>query len=147
MSECRIRAAGRADLAAVLALYVAGGLDRDTLGPAEAEALFERIGRYPDYHLYVAEQAGTLVGSFALLIMDNLAHLGAPSAIIEDFVVAPGARRRGVGRAMIAHALERARQRRCYKLMLSSAAQRDEAHAFYAALGFERHGTSWLIRP
>jgi len=147
MNDCRIRPAGREDLAKVLALYVAGGLDRDTLEPAEAEAVFARIVSYPDYHVFVAELGGAVVGSFALLIMDNLAHRGAPSAIIEDFVVAPGARRRGVGRAMIGHALERCRLRRCYKLMLSSAAHRDEAHAFYAALGFERHGTSWLMRP
>ena len=51
--------------------------------------MLERFADYPDYTLYVAEQAGDVVGSFALLVMDNLGHLGAPSAIVEDVVVAP----------------------------------------------------------
>ena len=42
-------------------------------------------------------------------------------------------------------ALARARDKRCYKLVLSSNARRERAHAFYEALGFERHGYSFRI--
>ena len=38
----------------------------------------------------MAELNGEIVGTFALLIMDNLAHLGAPSGVVEDVVVAAG---------------------------------------------------------
>ncbi len=49
-----------------------------------------RFARYPDYVLYVAEHEAMVVGTFALLVMDNLGHMGAPSAIVEDVVVDPG---------------------------------------------------------
>jgi hypothetical protein len=54
---------------------------------AAAKRLFERFADYPDYTLYVAEHGGDIVGTFALLVMHNLGHLGAPSAIVEDVAV------------------------------------------------------------
>jgi GNAT superfamily N-acetyltransferase len=142
----RIRPAARADLPGVLALYAQPEIDDgDVLPIPEAEHIFARFARYPDYTLYVAEQDGRIVGSFALLIMDNLGHLGAPSGIVEDVVVDPPLHGRGIGQAMMRFALERCHEKRCYKLMLSSNAKRERAHAFYEALGFDRHGFSFRI--
>ena len=42
----------------------------------------------------------------------------------------------GIGRAMMAHALEECRKAGCYKLALSSNVQRANAHRFYESLGF-----------
>jgi GNAT superfamily N-acetyltransferase len=142
----RVRAAGIDDLAGVLALYAQPDIDDgDVLSIDEAAHIFQRFERYPDYTLYVAELDGQIVGSFALLIMDNLGHLGAPSGIVEDVVVDPARHGRGIGRAMMRFAIERCRERHCYKLMLSSNAKRASAHAFYEALGFARHGYSFRI--
>ena len=99
----------------------------------------------PNYTLYVAEVDRQIVGSFALLIMDNLGHLGAPSAIVEDVVVDPALQGQGIGRAMMDFAVARAREKRCYKMVLSSNAKRERAHAFYERLGFERHGYSFRL--
>jgi GNAT superfamily N-acetyltransferase len=141
-----VRKAGAADIAAVLALYAQPDLDDGKILTAEeGVALFARFSRYPDYTLYVAEQDRAIVGSFALLVMDNLGHLGSPSAIVEDVVVAPDRQSQGIGAAMMRFALERAREKRCYKLMLSSNAKRGRAHAFYESLGYERHGYSFRV--
>ena len=110
-----------------------------------AERIFARFARYPDYQLYVAEQDGRIVGTFALLIMDNLGHLGAPSAIVEDVAVGPVLHGRGVGRAMMRFAMTRATEKHCYKIVLSSNARRERAHSFYESLGFERHGFSFRV--
>ena len=56
-------------------------------------------------------------------------HLGALHRLDHDG--------RGIGRALIAHALEFAWQQGCYKVMLLSGAQRAEAHRVYLALGFD----------
>jgi GNAT superfamily N-acetyltransferase len=112
-----------------------------------ARAVLRRFADYPDYTLYVAERDGEVVGSFALLVMHNLGHLGAPSAIVEDVVVAPTFQERGIGKAMMQFALELCRDKGCYKLVLSSNAKREHAHAFYEALGFERHGFSFRVDP
>jgi len=141
-----IREAERADLPGVLALYAQPDLDDGVILPLyDAERIFARFARYPDYTLYVAEQGGRIVGSFALLIMDNLGHLGAPSAVVEDVVVGPVLQGRGIGRAMMRFAMSRAGDKHCYKIVLSSNAKRERAHAFYEQLGFERHGYSFRI--
>ena len=149
MSEQRaasVRAAIERDLPAVLELYAQPDFDRDQVLPLhEAARLFARFARYPDYTLYVAERDGRIVGSFALLIMDNLGHLGAPSGIVEDMVVAPSVQAQGVGRTMMAFARNRCREKGCYKLVLSSNAKRERAHEFYESLGFARHGYSFRL--
>jgi GNAT superfamily N-acetyltransferase len=141
-----IRPAQAADLRAVLTLYAQPAFDDGNVLPLDAaERILERFADYPDYTLYVVERAGVIVGSFALLVMHNLGHLGAPSAIVEDVVVDPALQGEGIGRTMMGFALDLCRDKGCYKLMLSSNAEREHAHAFYGALGFERHGYSFRI--
>jgi len=141
-----IRTAISIDLPGVLALYAQPTLDDGRVLPVQdAEKIFARFARYPDYTLYVAETDRQIVGTFALLIMDNLGHLGASSAVVEDVAVDPALQGRGIGQEMMAFAIERAREKRCYKLVLSSNAKRERAHAFYESLGFERHGYSFRI--
>lgn len=141
-----VREATAADIPAVLALYAQPELDDGNVLPLEeAVALHRRFAHYPDYALYVALEGGTVVGSFALLVMEKLGHLGAPSGIVEDVVVAPARQGHGIGQAMMRFALERCREKGCYKLVLSSNAKRARAHAFYEKLGFERHGYSFRV--
>jgi GNAT superfamily N-acetyltransferase len=142
-----IRRATQSDLPALLRLHAE--LDPDAgqgLAVDAGAAIMRRMATYPDYGVYVATSLdGALVGTFALLVMDNLAHQGAPSAIVEDVCVQEGLRRHGVGRAMMTFAMEHARERGCYKLTLSSNLGRVEAHAFYRSLGFEQHGLSFHV--
>ena len=134
------------DLPDVLRLYAQPDFDNgEVLDEAQARALYARFLTYPDYKIYVAEEGGRIVGSFALLVMLNLGHCGAPSAIVEDVVVAPQMQGRGVGAAMMRAAMDLARDKGCYKLVLSSNAKRVRAHAFYERLGFTRHGISFSV--
>ena len=144
--DIRMRAAVEHDLPEVLRLYAQPDFDNgNTLPLDEARQLLARFARYPDYTLYVAEQAGRVVGSFALLIMDNIGHRGTPSAVVEDVVVAPDLQSAGIGRAMMDFAREQSARKGCYKIVLSSNARREWAHAFYESLGFTRHGYSFRL--
>ncbi|MCX7311151.1 MAG: GNAT family N-acetyltransferase [Hyphomicrobiales bacterium] len=130
----------------ILALYAQPDFDNgNVISTADASRLHARFADYPDYTLYVAERGSVVVGSFALLVMDNLGHLGAPSAIVEDVVVAASLQGGGIGGAMMSFACDMARRKRCYKLMLSSNARRERAHIFYESLTFERHGYSFRL--
>jgi len=145
-SSVRMRPATEADLPAVLDLYAQPALDNGSvLSLNEARRILARFAEYPDYTLYVAEHGGRIVGTFALLVMDNIGHLGTPSAIVEDVAVAPEFQGAGIGRIMMDFARDVSREKRAYKLMLSSNAKRERAHAFYESLGFERHGVSFRI--
>ncbi|MEY2340521.1 N-acetyltransferase family protein [Acidithiobacillus sp. IBUN Pt1247-S3] len=142
----QIRPAQTDDLPAILQLYAQPGMDDGSvLELAEAEEIIARIAHYPNYRIFVAVDHDTVIGSYALLIMDNLAHRGTPSAIVEDVVVDPQRQGLGIGKQMMAHAMEMAREAGCYKLMLSSNAKREAAHAFYESIGFSRHGYSFRV--
>jgi len=144
--DIEIREAVTADLPGILNLYSDPEIDDgDTLSGPDAEALFRRIRSYPSYAVYVAVLGDTIVGSFALLVMDNLGHSGAPSGVIEDVVVDSEYRRTGIGTAMLEHAMAQCREHGCYKVSLSADVKRDTAHRFYESLGFERHGYSFVV--
>lgn len=140
------RPALASDLPEVLRLYAQPDIDDGDILPLEdATRIWERMATYPDYKLYVAAQGTQVVGTFALLIMDNLGHLGAPSALVEDVAVDPAVQGQGIGKAMMRHAMALAAESGCYKLALSSNLRREKAHAFYDALDFERHGFSFRM--
>lgn len=141
-----VRQATAADLPSVLALYAQPAMDNgQVLAIEEAEQLLAQFSHYPNYRLFVACDADRVVGTFALLVMHNLAHQGTPSAIVEDVVVSDAHQSQGIGRDMMHHAMALAREAGCYKLVLSSNQKRERAHAFYESLGFQRHGFSFLI--
>jgi GNAT superfamily N-acetyltransferase len=143
---CLVRQATAADLPSVLTLYAQPTMDNGKVLPLhEAEQLWAQFSQYPNYRLFVACQNDEVVGTFALLIMHNLAHQGTPSAIVEDVVVSETHHSKGIGRHMMHHAMALAREAGCYKLVLSSNQKRQRAHAFYESLGFQRHGFSFLI--
>ena len=144
--EFTIRPAEETDLPQLLVLYGQLGSDQSRLTLANLEAAFQRMQRYPDLHIYVAETAGRMAGTYTLMIMDAAGHRCAPVAIVEDLVVAEERRGEGIGRMMMRHAMRRARQTGSYKLMLSSNLARGEAHGFYERLGFEKHGYSFVVR-
>ena len=140
-----IRQASTSDLPSILQLY-ADVLDKGkVLSVPEAEALFLKMSNYPNYKVYVAELDNQVVGTFALLIMDNLAHQGTPSGIVEDVAVQENLQGKGLGRQMMKYDIQDCSEAGCYKLVLSSNQKRVEAHAFYESLGFDKHGFSFLV--
>jgi len=144
MPPITIREATPQDIPAILHLYREAQIDDATaFTPEEAVAHLASLARYPDYRVFVALLEENVVGTYELLIMDNLAKRGLKSAIVEDVAVHPQHQGQGIGRAMMHHALAQARQAACYKLTLSSNLKRDSAHRFYDSLGFTRHGYSF----
>lgn len=135
-----------ADLPAVLRLYSQLGEDDGrVLSLEEARDIYRRMLTYPDYNIYLAEHHGEPVGTFALLVMDNLGHLGARSAILEDVVVNQEYRGQGIGKIMMEFANRLCRDKGCYKMSFSSNRNREAAHRFYESLGFRKHGFSFYV--
>ena len=146
MIDLVIREALEADLPAVLNLYVAAGIGENQIfSPLEASSQLARFRRYPSLRVFIAVLGHCVVGTYELLIMDNLAKRGKHSGIVEDVAVHPNHQGRGIGRAMMQHALDQCREAGCYKLTLSSNLNREDAHGFYNAVGFKRHGYSFQI--
>ena len=89
--------------------------------------------------LFVARSQGEVVGMFSLCTYSS------PSmrkVWLEDVVVDSAARGRGIGRAMVAYAINFARQIAPCCLMLTSSPHRIEANALYRSMGFEPKQTN-----
>ncbi|NQD93725.1 GNAT family N-acetyltransferase [Pseudomonas sp. CrR25] len=138
-----VRAACAADAPALAALLQQLRLDEPRADPA---LLALRLNELPQSRVVlVAERDGKLLGTCTVHLIEHLAHNFARSAVVEDVVVAADLRGLGIGRALMQRAAERARAWGCYKLALSSNASREEAHRFYAQLGFNPHGISLAL--
>ncbi len=136
------------DLPCILELYEAlessGSI---TLSPAQAADVFREMARQPRHRLYVSRYDGFIVGTFVLTVLDYLAHNGKRASVLEDVVVHPDWRGKGVGRNLVEHAIGISRQYNCYKMSLSSNMSRQAAHCFYMNAGFRIHGYSLWIDP
>ena len=146
MEDILIREAREQDVARILELYREAGIEAEEgFTPQEARTHLALFLRYPSFRVFVAEVRGEVVGTFELLIMDNLAKRGSRSGVVEDVAVSLRLQGRGIGRAMMLHAQQERRQAGCYKLVLSSGLKRTGAHDFYDAAGFEKHGYSFRV--
>jgi GNAT superfamily N-acetyltransferase len=84
----------------------------------------------------VAERAGEVVGVLQLTFIPYLTYKGGWRALIEGVRVAAPLRSAGIGRRMFLWAIDRARQRQCRMVQLTSDKTRPEAIRFYESLGF-----------
>jgi GNAT superfamily N-acetyltransferase len=134
-----IRPATEDDIPRILELFVHGSLRPGKEDPTDLDpyrAALADISRGPGGVL-VAEVEGQVVGVCQLIVFRHLQTRGGLCAEVESVHVHPDHRRHGVGRVLMAAALERARSLGCYRLQLTSNVARPEAHRFYEALGFE----------
>lgn len=141
-----IRRAVADDLPALRRLYAEldppGSPEPD---PARVAAVWQRICADGRYALWVLDMGGPVCATYSMLVMESLAHDQRPAALVENVVVAAALRGRGLGEALMRHAMDRAAEAGCYKLALSSNKRRLDAHRFYRRLGFADHGISLAV--
>ncbi len=104
--------------------------------PESYYTAFEAIGADPNNELVVACLAGRVVGVLQLTFIPYLTYRGSWRALLEGVRVDTSARARGIGRKLIEWAIERARQRGCHLVQLTSDKARVDAIRFYESLGF-----------
>ncbi len=90
--------------------------------------------------LLVAREVGGEVAG--MLLLAGYPALTARRAWIEDVVVAPAARGRGIGEALVRRAIELARAEGAETLDLTSRPTREAANRLYLRVGFERRETN-----
>ena len=141
-SDFTFRAATREDLPAIVAL-----LADDPLGarrevatsplPESYFAAFEAIERDPNNELVVVgSERRAVVGVLQMTFIPCITYRGGWRALIEGVRIAADCRSGGLGRRLFTWAIERARDRGCHMVQLTSDKTRPDAIRFYEGLGF-----------
>lgn len=135
---CDIRRAGGRDLLGVVRLH-----ERDPALAADAlsdrqRATWRRMLAAEDLTVYVADVGGEVAGTVSTAVVPTLGYGCRPTAFLEAMVVAEAHRRRGIGRALVGHALDELRAAGCGKVQLLTHKRHadDGAHDLYRACGF-----------
>jgi len=140
-SDLSIREAKFEDIPALRTLLADDDLGRTREDLSEAglvkyQHAFQAIDASPDNELFVAEQDGDLVGTFQLTWIPYLSRGGSLRCLIEAVRVASSRRGQGLGAEMMRFAIERAREKDCALVQLTTDRTRSKAHRFYQKLGF-----------
>lgn len=146
MTDLVVRAAGQADLPALLNLY--GDLDpADTRCPeGKAAFIFERFSAYPGSAILIGLVGAEMVTSCTIVVIPNLTRGGTPYALIENVVTSANHRNRGWGKAILKAAVDHAWTEGCYKAMLMTGSKKPSTLVFYEAAGFEQTKTGFQVR-
>lgn len=99
---------------------------------------FREIEADPNNELIVVELDGKVIGTLQLVVTPSLSYQGSKRSIVESVRVDSSLRGQGVGGEMMQWAIERAQERGCVSMHLTSHNDRTDAHRFYESLGFAK---------
>lgn len=140
--QLAFRLATAADLPAIVRLLADDHLGAvrerysDPLPESYGKA-FEEIQRIGSEVILAMDQQGDIIGCLQLMVLPGLGQQGKWRAQIEAVRIASHLRGQGLGSQLIHHAVERARQRGCKLVQLTSDNSRQGAHRLYERLGFK----------
>ena len=100
---------------------------------------FEGVLSDPSNTIIILEKDHNIIGTMQLIMMHGISHRGARRMQIESVRVASELRGQGIGKQMIAWAIERAKEEHCRFVQLTSNKERPDAHRFYEQLGFAKN--------
>ena len=135
-ARCWIRDAELDDAAELAALMCELGYETKR---TEMETRLKLILSNPAYKTFVAIMDGCVCGMIGALAYPSYEHNDASGRILA-LVTASTARRRGIGRALIATVEKDFAQRGIRRVSLDTRLAREDAHTFYESLGYERNG-------
>ena len=138
----KIRPAEKSDLPQIV-----GMLSDDPLGsqrerfdnilPSSYYLAFEAIEQDANNELVVVEgEEAVILAVLQITFTPHITHQGGWRATIEGVRVKQHFRASGVGRKLFAWAIDRARERGCHLVQLTTDKERPEALRFYESLGF-----------
>jgi GNAT superfamily N-acetyltransferase len=143
-----IRTAVEPDLLGILDLYRQLHPDDPAMDRHAAGAAWSAILASDGMAIVVADAGGVLVSTCTLAIVANLTRGARPYGMIENVVTHDDYRRRGIGRAVLHHALGLAWRAGCYKVALATGSRRETTLQFYEGAGFQRGAKTYFeVRP
>ncbi|MFA9458759.1 GNAT family N-acetyltransferase [Halalkalibacter sp. AB-rgal2] len=141
-TEIKFRLANENDLDSIVAM-----LADDALGskreryenplPHSYMKAFEAITSDPNNELIVACAGNVVVGVQQITFTPYITHQGGWRATIEGVRTSASVRGKGIGTELIKWAIQRAEERDCHLVQLTTDKKRPDALRFYERLGFK----------
>ncbi len=97
---------------------------------------FEKINSDINQELTVLELDGEVIGTMQLTFIPNLNYGGSLRMLIESVRVKDTMTGKGIGTKMMEYAINRAKEKNCRIVQLTTDKRRKDAHRFYEKLGF-----------
>ncbi|MGY8707465.1 GNAT family N-acetyltransferase [Bradyrhizobium sp. 18BD] len=144
MNEAIIRSATQDDLPQVLSLYRHLHPHEPQLETAKVEHVWRTLLVSDFMTVIVAQTAELLVSSCTLAIVPNLSRGGRSYGVIENVVTHADYRKLGLGRRVLAHALDIAVRADCYKVHLATGSKQETTLRFYEGAGFHRGAKTYF---
>lgn len=144
----QIRAARAEDFGEVMRLYRQLQPEDPVLEDGRDQTVFETILLNDWLTILLLEQEQRVCASCYLNLVPNLTRSARPYAVIENVITDKALRGRGLGKTLMAEALNIAWGQGCYKAMLQTGSKQASTHAFYRSCGFsgdEKKG--YVARP
>lgn len=107
---------------------------------------FREIEADVNNELMVAEREGEVVGTMQLTYTPSLSFQGGKRCTVESVRVDERYRGQGIGREIMLWAIERAKEKGCISMQLTTNNDRVDAHRFYEGLGFAKSHVGMKLR-
>lgn len=141
-AQIQFRNAIKSDIPSIVELLANDELGKqrerleDPLPDSYYEA-FEAIKADPNNELIVAYLHTHIIGVLQMTFTPYLTYQGGWRATIEGVRISPSHRGEGLGTALFEWAIQRAKQKGCHLVQLTTDKQRPQAIYFYEKLGFQ----------
>ena len=112
--------------------------DRNIMTFVKLKTIFENL---PENHIikFYLDEENNIIGAITLIIEQKIIHNGQCVGHIEDFVVLEKEQHKGLGALLLEHAVQIAKQKKCYKVILDCHPLLEN---YYIKKGFSRKGNN-----
>ena len=93
--------------------------------------------------LFAQEDKKEIGRVYVYFLSNDLHH--EPFAFIEDVFVEEDHRGRGVGSELVNRAVEEAKEKGCYKVVMTARTENKGVHTLYSKAGFSEHGKEFRM--
>ncbi|KHF39348.1 hypothetical protein LQ50_15770 [Halalkalibacter okhensis] len=134
--NCKIRRAELSDLSSLSELFVE--LTEHKTNQYSMKEQFEIISNNPNYFVVVAVENEAVVGTAMGILCNDLVGNCNTFLLVENVVVAPSCRGKGIGQMLMRSLEEFGNRNKCNYVILVSNQNRDDAHSFYEKFGYQK---------
>lgn len=111
----------------------------------KVEELYNLIDKSDYYYIIVGIENEIAITTCSMIVIPNLTHGQRPYAIIENVITHKNYRKKGYGSQVINYAINLAKDKNCYKILLQTRRKEKGTLNFYKKLGFTDNMTTGFM--